>query len=114
MQIGKRIKEIRKMKGYEGKHLAKSAGIAASSISDIEKDKRSPRLDTLEKICKGLGVSIYDVIEIEKDFTQGYYSFTKEEIEIIDLLRELPLDERSELLSSFKDMILSNNVPARK
>lgn len=44
--------------------LAEVTGISKSEINAIENGKVSPRLDTLERIAKGLGVNIHDLFKV--------------------------------------------------
>ena len=61
MTQGKRIRAIRKIRGFTRKGLGMKAGMnpksAASRISRYEEDKCSPRKDTLMKIAEALNVS---------------------------------------------------------
>ena len=43
--------------------LGEKAGVDWSQINKIELGKVSPRLDTLERLAKALGVSVRDLIE---------------------------------------------------
>ena len=58
MNIGGRIKEIRKQSGVKIIDLAEKAGIARVYLSDIERGKHTPSLKTLEAICVALNVSL--------------------------------------------------------
>lgn len=62
--IGNNIKRIRKESNLTMETLAKKIGLAnRSSISHIENGSRSLTLDTLEKVAKGLNVSIVELLE---------------------------------------------------
>lgn len=64
--LGKKILEIRKRKKITQNELALLSGISQSFISDLEKGKKTPTIDTLNKLAKGLDCSIVDLIEIEE------------------------------------------------
>ena len=49
---------------YTLAQLAELTGISKSEINAIENGKVSPRLDTLERIAKGLGVNIHDLFKV--------------------------------------------------
>lgn len=49
---------------YSLVQLAEITGISKSEINAIENGKVSPRLDTLERIAKGLGVNIHDLFKV--------------------------------------------------
>lgn len=56
--IGELVKASRKNKGLSQYRLAKEAGITAVHIREIEHGMLSPRVDTLNKICKALQMEI--------------------------------------------------------
>ena len=57
MQIGQRIKEIRKQKGLTQKQLADKLAVSYTVISQYERGIRNPKVTTLEKIAIALDVS---------------------------------------------------------
>ncbi|MBV6717206.1 helix-turn-helix domain-containing protein [Paenibacillus chitinolyticus] len=65
MEIGLKIQLLREDRGLTSADLAVLAGVAQSTISDLENEKRSPSLNTLEKICDALKVSIVEVLPVE-------------------------------------------------
>jgi XRE family transcriptional regulator of biofilm formation len=56
MDYGKAIRIARAIAGIRQKQLAKLSGLDASHISLIEKGKRRPSLETLEKLSNALNV----------------------------------------------------------
>lgn len=54
----KKIREIRKMRCIKQKELAKTVGISAVSLSNIERGKASPTLCTIKKIADALNFRI--------------------------------------------------------
>ena len=63
--LGKRIKEIRKKRGYTQEKLAELAGIEIPSLSNIENGKNYPNNDTLEKISDALSIKPYELYMFE-------------------------------------------------
>lgn len=57
MEIGEHITKLRKEKGYSTTKLAKLAGIAQSTLREIELGNTSPTWDTLRKLGNALEVS---------------------------------------------------------
>jgi transcriptional regulator with XRE-family HTH domain len=57
-QIGKRITELRKMKGLSQENLAKSVKISRSSLAQIELGNRSVNILELQKLSMVLGFSL--------------------------------------------------------
>lgn len=58
MRLGARIKNLRISQRLTLKELAKKTGISISFISQVEREKTSPSIDSLSKICSALGVSL--------------------------------------------------------
>lgn len=57
------IKEIRKSKGLTQEELSKKSGVKREYISQIENNRNSPNLRTLQKLAKALGVKVSDLLE---------------------------------------------------
>lgn len=59
--MGSRLREIRKQKGKSGAWVALKAGISKTTVYDIEKGLKVPRLVTLAKIADALHVSLEEL-----------------------------------------------------
>ena len=62
MNIGSRIREVRKYKGMTQAEAAKVAGIAVNSLRLYEAGSRQPNIEQLQSIAHALGVQIMDLI----------------------------------------------------
>ena len=58
--LGKRIKELRKNKGYTQEQLSELVGIETSSLSGIESGRFFPSLHVLDKMSKVLHIQLAD------------------------------------------------------
>jgi len=58
VDVGKRIKSIRKRKGLTLQDLSGKSGMSATAISAIERNVSSPTVNTLASIGKALGESL--------------------------------------------------------
>ena len=56
IRFGERLREARASKGLSQEELAHLAGIHRTHVSLIERSRRSVRLETLERLCRALGV----------------------------------------------------------
>lgn len=63
MSIGEKVRKIRKEKGLSIMDLKEKTGLSKSTISDLENNKSSPTIDTLQKIADALGVDVRDFFE---------------------------------------------------
>jgi len=64
--IGEKIIKKRKALGLNQNELAKRAGIAQSTLSNIEKGRQRPQFDTISAICRVLGISILELLTYEE------------------------------------------------
>ena len=51
MDIGEKIKKIRKESGITQKQLAQKLGVSQAAIVQFESEKSNPKIDTLKKIA---------------------------------------------------------------
>jgi len=61
--LGKRIRELRKRRGWRQIDLAEHAGVNENYISDLEIGKKEACVRLLQKIAGGLGVSIAKLMD---------------------------------------------------
>ncbi len=65
--IGERIKTLRTGKGMTLAELGEKANLSTSYLSQIERDKTSPSLTTLETIAKSLNVGLRSLFETDDE-----------------------------------------------
>lgn len=61
--LGRKLKVIRKDRGYSLEELARRTGFSKSFLSQIENNKNSPSIASLKKITQALEVSIGELFE---------------------------------------------------
>lgn len=89
-KVGLRVRELRKKVGLTQAELAEKVGIVEeSSISSIERGRRLPSLQLLEKMSKTLGVETHEFF----NFTGVTFQTKRPRPELLDVLLEL--DRRS-------------------
>ena len=59
--VGERIKRIRKEEGLSLELFALRCDMNAAYVGHIERGVQNPTLNTLERICKGLDISVEDL-----------------------------------------------------
>ena len=67
MMVGDRIRAARKRAGLTQKELGEQCGIAEPTIRRYELGKLNPKIETLKKIAKPLGVRWYELYEDTDD-----------------------------------------------
>ena len=61
--VGARIRAARESASLSQQELSRRSGIAQESLSRIETGRRDPRLGTLRRLAKGLGLSLDQLME---------------------------------------------------
>ncbi|KRF06047.1 hypothetical protein ASG89_20095 [Paenibacillus sp. Soil766] len=61
--LGKRIRDIRKARGYSQEHLAEISGFHYTYIGGLERAQKNVTLANLIKIASALEVGVYDLFE---------------------------------------------------
>lgn len=101
MDIGTKLKAYRKALNLTGEELAVRSGAGQSTISEIENNKRSPSIETLEKLCAAMGIHLIDFLSIE----QHYQKPSPELIELIMLYHQLSSDQQEKLRDFLRSVI---------
>lgn len=58
LNLGQRVRDLRKERGWTLHQAAGQAGLARSTLSKIENGQMSPTYDALRKLAVGLGISV--------------------------------------------------------
>ena len=58
VELGQRIKYLRKRAGMSASRLASKAGLTQSHLSKLETGAAKPSLEALERICQAMGVRL--------------------------------------------------------
>ena len=67
MEIGEKLKTIRKEKGLTLQQLADETGLSIGFLSNLERDLSSPTVSALHKICEVLGTEMFTVLRPSPD-----------------------------------------------
>ena len=65
-QVGNRIRQIRRLKDMSQETLALNSGLNTSFLSDIERGKKKPSVESLEKLLMGLDITFQEFFSFEK------------------------------------------------
>ncbi len=75
IDVGARLKDIRKQKGLSQRELAKRAGVTNSTISLIEQNRVSPSVSSLKKVLDGLPMPLQEFFAVNvQEKRQVFYS----------------------------------------
>jgi transcriptional regulator with XRE-family HTH domain len=70
MEIGSRLKFIRKLRCMSLRDVAAKARCSVAVLSEIELNHVSPTLRTMEKVCTSLDITVADFLRIEPVFEE--------------------------------------------
>ena len=65
--VGEAIRRARQKAGLSQEAVADKAGLHRTYISLVERNKKSPTLDTLFRICQAIGVSTSAIVKRVED-----------------------------------------------
>lgn len=68
--FAKRLKEIRKKRGYTQEELAELVDVAPRHISFIETAKSFPSTDLIERLCKILKINYNELFRFDETFSR--------------------------------------------
>jgi transcriptional regulator with XRE-family HTH domain len=100
------LTRIRQERNLSQQGLADASGVNKATINQIERGRRSPNVETLEKITAALGVELGDL------FPKGQASL----LDFVSERRKSKLPETADLLLRFGEMLLrtwESELPAR-
>lgn len=61
--IGQSVRLCRKRAGYTQEYLAGLIGMHRTYYSAIERGEKNLQIDTLQRICAGLGVRVWEILK---------------------------------------------------
>lgn len=75
--LGRRIKSLRKIRGYTQEELAEIIGINPKYLSSIERGEENPTLDLFIRLTGGLQVELHEIFQFEYEAQQSERLRTK-------------------------------------
>ncbi len=73
IDVGKRLKEIRKAHGLSQRQLAERTDVTNGAISMIEKNATSPSVSSLKKVLAGFPMSLSEFFSVEDAEEEKYF-----------------------------------------
>jgi transcriptional regulator with XRE-family HTH domain len=96
MNIGARLRILRTQYGISERALASKAGLVSSQINKIEHNVTKPSIDSLERICSALDLTLSDF------FAQPDLSPVV--TELINIVKKLPPEKVKPLIEIAKQL----------
>ena len=92
MNIGLRLKSVRRSKGFSQRELASRAGVTNGLISLIEQNRTSPSIASLKRILDAIPMSFSEFFSVESASRRKIFYAADEltEINLLNVLRLTP------------------------
>ena len=96
----KEITRLRLSRGWNEYELAKNSGLTQSTISTWYRKEQTPTIQSLEKVCKGFGITL------SQFFAEGddAISLTSEQKEMLDNWSLLNPEQKKIVMALLKNM----------
>ena len=79
-QIGQKIRDLRKARGWTQENLAEKTGLHPTYIGGIERGDRNPTVDSLYKISESFGISIASLLTLKKHELEEIFNAPADDI----------------------------------
>lgn len=100
MDILARIIELRNQRGWSNYRLAKEASISEGSLNNLFRLNNQPTFNTLEAICKGLGISLSQFFADDGEAIV----LNNDQKEMLDIWNTLDQDKKKAVLELLRKM----------
>lgn len=104
MNISERIIYFRELRKYSTTKLAKLAGIAQSTLREIELGNTSPTWDTIEKLCSALEISPLELLVSSDSGSENGLALSLELKQLLEEVKTLTPLQRQKLTDFIKSM----------
>jgi transcriptional regulator with XRE-family HTH domain len=68
IRLGHTVRELRASAGYSQESFAAKIKVHRTFMGTIERGKTNPSLDTIERLAKGLGLSVWELMRAAERF----------------------------------------------
>ena len=99
IQIGSRIKMMRKARGISQKEMSKICDIPVTTYSNYENNNREPNITQLEKIANALEVSLTDLLGINHLSPDNQFNIMADKV-----------DSDAEFNHAWDNFLITNNI----
>ena len=62
LRFGEKLRKLRKQRGISQEELAGRAGLHRTYVSSVERGERNVSLETIERLARGLGLPMGDLM----------------------------------------------------
>jgi transcriptional regulator with XRE-family HTH domain len=101
--FGKRVRSIRKYRGWTQEELAVKAHMDSKSLGAIERGERNVTIDNVAKLARGLGVELHQLFLFETKGLAAAEEVT--ETKLLDLVKTAPPRKKSLALAILGEVL---------
>jgi len=65
-KLGRRVQQLRQAKGWSQDEFAHRANLHRTYVSGVERGIRNPTITVLEKLARGLEITISELVDLEE------------------------------------------------
>lgn len=94
VQIGSRIRELRKQQGLSLEELALKCGMNTAFLGHIERGMRCPTVYSIDRICRGLGISLAEMFILPDSEESANSAYSQH---IADKMKELTPEQAGKI-----------------
>ncbi len=88
LEVGARVRTLRKRLGFHRRHVAHSAGLSTRELASVERGNRAPTINEVRSIAGSLGVEVEEFLSgVDVDQPLPF------DLRIDDILHEIPAEE---------------------
>lgn len=62
-RLARNLRQLRQARDWSQEELAHQADIHRTYVSDLERSRRNPSIDIIERLAKGLGVTMGELLD---------------------------------------------------
>lgn len=92
--IGKRLKEVRELKGFTQEYLALKINKSVRTVSSYENDLTNPPIDVLAEICSVLKISSDYLLGISDIMSEDMKGLDVDEIGLIEYIKQYFINKK--------------------
>ncbi len=114
-ELGKKIRQLRELKGLSQQNLSESVDISQKSLSRIENGQNSPTFELITKICQELDIELHQLLDFSDQTIFNSYTlnqsggefkaFNNTNVDQIIELYERLLKEKDETISILSKIV---------
>ena len=110
MDIGKRLRELRKAKGLSQRDIEDRTGLPKAYISIVENGRTTPTLQMLVRWAEALDVELYQLFAVGHDQPEATAFHERSPVDaqertLLGLFDQMPVEDRALLKTLARDLV---------